>query len=57
MVSKDIMESIKVKGGNGTHTIYWEKNEQVVRLGAAFDQWAKKENVWSAAAAAKVSCL
>jgi hypothetical protein len=55
-VAKDITESVmETKATKGVPATYWKQEEQVRRLEDAFEKWAKKGNVWSAAAV-KVRC-
>lgn len=50
-VGKDIVNSIlKKRSEKGTPAEYWEKEEQVERLKAAYEKWSNKGGVWSAAA-------
>lgn len=50
-VGKDIRDAIlKTPARNGKHATYWKKDEQELRLQAAYEKWSKKGDVWSAAA-------
>jgi hypothetical protein len=50
-VAKDITEAIiKTKAVKGTPATYWNREEQIKRLEDAFEKWARKGTVWSAAA-------
>ncbi|KAJ7037697.1 hypothetical protein C8F04DRAFT_1328715 [Mycena alexandri] len=50
-VLKDIRDAvIKVPANNDAPAQYWPQEEQKTRLAAAFDKWAIRGGVWSAAA-------
>ncbi|OBZ78899.1 hypothetical protein A0H81_01165 [Grifola frondosa] len=41
---------LKTRAADGKCAEYWSQQEQEARLQAAFEKWASKENVWTAAA-------
>lgn len=50
-VAKDIRDAIiKVPAAKGIPATYWGKGEQETQLVAAYEKWALKGGVWSAAA-------
>lgn len=50
-VAKDIRDSIMIKPANKDGCAkYWTKEEQAVKLAAAYNKWSKVGTVWSAAA-------
>ena len=50
-VAKDIIDAILEKcASKGVSAVYCSKENQETRLTAAFEKWADKPDVWSAAA-------
>ncbi|KAJ7937612.1 hypothetical protein B0H13DRAFT_1588397 [Mycena leptocephala] len=50
-VLKDIKEAVlKVPSSKGVLAQYWSQPEQEIRLSAAYNKWAERGGVWSAAA-------
>ena len=55
-VAKDITDAIlEAQASKGVSAVYRDKEDQESRLTAAFEKWAKRTDVWSAAAT-KVGC-
>jgi hypothetical protein len=51
-VASDITDAIlKKRAASGKGAEYWSKEEQILKLEAAFEKWTCKAGVWSAAAA------
>jgi hypothetical protein len=41
---------LKTRAGGGVSATYWDRNDQEIRLKAAYERWERKGGVWSTAA-------